>query len=378
MAPRGKKTRAKNVTKKKNSIADVAGDLTQNAETVSPSLPEKDISKNYFRRLPIEIRQMIYALAVIDQDVIEPLQVENRSNKFCGGQTAAKAFSSLLLTCRMFREELQDRPDFYQENTFRFNSYQNLATFLAALSPAHRSMVRNIRFAIKGWRPPCELKFLQSAATLLSHCTSFRSLSIIASVNVAGTGPGLIPHAYFAFLLREFQSLCSSSMHLGGNDWRRLRTQSVQHFEILFEGWSLKQGHRTFLVGGLGASADHGNLRFSGEQGFVDTDAGLVDLVQRLNSHLLELGTFCRSKYVINKPIFGRRFQEALVCLELDVFGDNRACQSHQSCMVSHGTRSRTQRAKQLSSNGVLPRVTENPKYIDTYESEDSDCIFDD
>ncbi|CCF38628.1 hypothetical protein CH063_01949 [Colletotrichum higginsianum] len=57
---------------------------------------------------------MIYALAVIDQDVIEPLQVEKRSNKFCGGQTAAKAFSGLLLTCRMFREELQDRPDFYQ------------------------------------------------------------------------------------------------------------------------------------------------------------------------------------------------------------------------------------------------------------------------
>ncbi|KAK6210139.1 hypothetical protein QIS74_11723 [Colletotrichum tabaci] len=228
MAPRGKKTRVKNVAKKINSIADVAGDLTQNAETVSPFLAGKDISKNYFRRIPIEIRQMIYALAVIDQDVIEPLQVEKRSNKFCGGQTAAKAFSGLLLTCRMFREELKDRPDFYQ-------------------------------------------------------------------------------------------------------------------------------GHRTFLVGGLGVSADHGNLRFSGEQGFVDTDAALVDLVQRLNSRLLELGTFCGSKYVIDKPIVGRRFQEALVCLELDVFGDNRAGQSHQSGMV-----------------------TENPKYIDTYESEDNKCIFDD
>ncbi|TQN73539.1 hypothetical protein CSHISOI_01954 [Colletotrichum shisoi] len=57
---------------------------------------------------------MIYALAVIDRDAIEPLQVEKRSNKFCRGQTAAKAFSGLFLTCRMFRGELQGRPDFYQ------------------------------------------------------------------------------------------------------------------------------------------------------------------------------------------------------------------------------------------------------------------------
>lgn len=55
MAPRGKKTRVKNVAKKINSIADVAGDLKQNAETVSPFLPGKDISKNYFRRIPIEV-----------------------------------------------------------------------------------------------------------------------------------------------------------------------------------------------------------------------------------------------------------------------------------------------------------------------------------
>ncbi|GKT43705.1 uncharacterized protein ColSpa_03886 [Colletotrichum spaethianum] len=155
-----------------------------------------------------------------------------------------------------------------------------------------------------------------------------------------------------------------------GDDWRRLRTARVQHFELSISRPFTPQ-RREILFSGLGASTDHRSLRFSGEHGFEDTNAAVVKKVQRLNTCLLEAGTHCSPQYAINKPVLGSRLQEALLRSELDVYGDNRVGQSHQSGMVSSGTRSRKLRAKQVSSNGVMPRVAKNPKYIDAYEDED-------
>ncbi|EFQ33307.1 uncharacterized protein GLRG_08451 [Colletotrichum graminicola M1.001] len=132
MAPRRKKVKAKkikttgvkgkNTAERSDGSRDVArGDAGDDAEHVTEKeatmllqLTQKVAGEDYFHRLPIEIRQMIYALAVVEEGKVRPVQVEARANKFHGSKTATKAFTSLLLTCRGFYEELLSRPDFYR------------------------------------------------------------------------------------------------------------------------------------------------------------------------------------------------------------------------------------------------------------------------
>ncbi|KAK1595257.1 uncharacterized protein LY79DRAFT_668059 [Colletotrichum navitas] len=132
MASRRKKVKAKKIAttkvKGKNTTEiiddasdDAGGDAGDDAEhgteketTMLLQLTQKVPGEDYFHRLPIEVRQMIYALAVIEEGQIWPVQVEARANKFHGSKTATKAFTSLLLTCRGFYEELLSRPDFYR------------------------------------------------------------------------------------------------------------------------------------------------------------------------------------------------------------------------------------------------------------------------
>ncbi|KAK2039566.1 hypothetical protein LZ31DRAFT_606311 [Colletotrichum somersetense] len=318
MASRRKKAKAKKITTSKvngknttersdDAGGDAGGDAGQDAEhvtqqeaTVPVQLTEKVPGKDYFHHLPIEVRQMIYALAVVEEDTIYPMQVEARANKFHGSNTATKVFTSLLLTCRRFYEELLSYPHFYRENTFGFCGCQILTTFLAALSPARRSMIRNIEYTALSWEVYRPYNF-KSTATLLSHCTSFQTLNIIL--------PDYLPLYCYPSpvtflelkLLQPFDSICIRS---DGNDWRRLRTTSVLHFQIsIWESRFMNPPHK-LLISGLGVSADHGNLKFSSS-----------------------------------------RFQEALIRSNLDV-----------------GTRSRKLRARQVSSNGVLPSVAQNPK----------------
>ncbi|KAK2062611.1 hypothetical protein LY76DRAFT_667794 [Colletotrichum caudatum] len=133
MASRRKEAEAKTVTtskvKGKNTTeisdgagGDAGGDaghaaehVTQQKAKVPVQSTEKVPGKDYFHRLPIQVRQMIYALAVVEEeDTIYPVQVEARANKFQGRGTATKAFTSLLLTCRGFNEELLKYPHFYR------------------------------------------------------------------------------------------------------------------------------------------------------------------------------------------------------------------------------------------------------------------------
>ncbi|GJC86789.1 hypothetical protein ColLi_09627 [Colletotrichum liriopes] len=121
MAPTRKKAKIKatnvrgtNTAEQREGAKDDAGDVTQNERMMSSQPTEKGPGENGFRRLPIEIRQMVYALAVVENEPIEPFQVEARANKFIGGKAATKAFTSLLLTCRTVYEEILSRPDFYR------------------------------------------------------------------------------------------------------------------------------------------------------------------------------------------------------------------------------------------------------------------------
>ncbi|KAK2014726.1 hypothetical protein LZ32DRAFT_657003 [Colletotrichum eremochloae] len=112
-----KKTMTAGINCKNERSGDAGNDVdhaTQQEAMMQSQSTEKAPGENFFHRLPIEIRQMVYGLAVVEEDAIYPVQVEARANKFHGGKTAAKVFTSLLLTCRRFYEELLSRPDFYR------------------------------------------------------------------------------------------------------------------------------------------------------------------------------------------------------------------------------------------------------------------------
>ncbi|KAK1983845.1 hypothetical protein LZ30DRAFT_587490 [Colletotrichum cereale] len=125
MVSRRKKAKAKTTAtgvKGKNTteMKDGAGDdtvgevrddvehVTQKEVTMSFQSIEKFPGESYFRRLPLEVRQMIYALAVVEDDPIQPVQVEARANKFQGSKTAAKSFTTLLLFCASYEESSAD------------------------------------------------------------------------------------------------------------------------------------------------------------------------------------------------------------------------------------------------------------------------------
>ncbi|KAK1595256.1 uncharacterized protein LY79DRAFT_547180 [Colletotrichum navitas] len=219
-------------------------------------------------------------------------------------------------------------------------------------------MIRKIEYSAHNWDGYRSPNLFQSAATLLTHCTSFQSLSIIIhfswpllnrllySENLPGK---LLPDP-----IRYF------NISSDGNDWRRLRNASVLHFQMSLSAGSEERA----MISGLGASADHGNLKFCGEHGYVDTNAILVEKVQRLNTYIFQLGTHCNPNYAMDKPATGSQLQEALTRSNLDVYGDDRIGQSDRSGIVCRGARSRKLRARQTSSNGVLPEVAQNPKYI--------------
>ncbi|KAF3071104.1 hypothetical protein GL218_00522 [Daldinia childiae] len=113
-----------------------------------------------FKKVPLEIRLIIYEYAVAIDEPIRPRQVFPRSNKFEWGKTsyprgvrdrdndedeAHLVVVSLSRTCRSIYRELEDTPVFYRVNSFEFDLAHNLHAFLAAIVPKRLAMIRTIR-----------------------------------------------------------------------------------------------------------------------------------------------------------------------------------------------------------------------------------------
>ncbi|OTA95391.1 hypothetical protein M434DRAFT_28894 [Hypoxylon sp. CO27-5] len=110
----------------------------------------------FFRKLPIELRLRIYEYAVYEDHIIEPIQVEPRSNKFYCEYQMVPDFQSccehvdrrvkltvvpLSYTCRAIYADLQYFCPFYKVNTFLFTNASRIHEYLAAITPQRR---RNI------------------------------------------------------------------------------------------------------------------------------------------------------------------------------------------------------------------------------------------
>ncbi|KAK6216190.1 hypothetical protein LQW54_003764 [Pestalotiopsis sp. IQ-011] len=152
-------------------------------------------------RIPVEVRLMIYELAVKLDKTIVPRQVADCSNKFTWGDreqvpvhnhpgnrdyfwesrdSERLAIVSLNLTCKQFYGELRSYPVFYRINRFQFD-VQELVPFLAAITPERRNAIRHIAVAQRslvsgGLRPKQLITLCKHAATLLKSCASLEDL----------------------------------------------------------------------------------------------------------------------------------------------------------------------------------------------------------
>ncbi|OLN81658.1 hypothetical protein CCHL11_05516 [Colletotrichum chlorophyti] len=385
MAPRSKRLKAKvrakakaeTVNGKKNragkggnsnvdGFENNSGSSTSGSYNVSMQ-PTQANKNNRFRRCPVEIRQAIYRFAVVQDEPIQPVPVEPRSNKFAGPQ-AARTFTNLLLTCRFLYEEVQSRPDFYRQNTFGFVYISKMVQFLAALTPHRRSWISSIFLWIHVSRPPSywTRQWVQPAITLLSHCTSLRRFHVIGSQDLwRGERRSMWMKSWANNL-----TSCGPSLEKSCNPWSILgRLRNLRHF-----GLTLRVQHHDAneeVVSNLTISEDPAKLKMTGNFGFVDTDADLMRELRLLISRLKAISKDICSADESWVPMTGIRLQEALHASGLDVYGEDRLGHPGQAGMVSRRTRSRALRAMQISTNGVIPIIERNLKYVDKSEDED-------
>ncbi|KAK7965112.1 hypothetical protein PG988_010116 [Apiospora saccharicola] len=133
--------------------------------------PKKDVTQRNsgvspFLRLPLELRIMIYEFAVYVDEPIRTQQAAKGSNKFVWGNEVQRihrgpiyfAFlasyknltaTELARTCRMVYHDLEAQPVFYRVNDFHLRGLIDLQRFLAAITPARRSSIRQLVVGFK-------------------------------------------------------------------------------------------------------------------------------------------------------------------------------------------------------------------------------------
>ncbi|CAJ2501408.1 Uu.00g042610.m01.CDS01 [Anthostomella pinea] len=127
-------------------------------------LTTRNANVSPFLKFPLEIRLLVYKYAVFVQKPIKPLQVKRRSNKFVWGNHSTQdvsrdhappqsvrvsteeplAMTQLSFTCRQIYKDLEAYPVFYRVNAFSFTEEWDAATFVVAITPERRSMIRRI------------------------------------------------------------------------------------------------------------------------------------------------------------------------------------------------------------------------------------------
>ncbi|KAI0134236.1 hypothetical protein BJ170DRAFT_729473 [Xylariales sp. AK1849] len=145
-----------------------------------------------FLKIPLEIRITIYEIAVAVEQPIHPRQVAQRSNKFDWRgdegrrrmhhfipieQRKEQVVVQLAYSCRQVYHELESYPVFYRVNKFGFHNSDSLLTFLAAITPERRGMLRSMLTTERIFfgRSRKAVQNHAHAMALLSRCKDLRS-----------------------------------------------------------------------------------------------------------------------------------------------------------------------------------------------------------
>lgn len=139
---------------------------------------------------------MIYELAVYVDEPIRPRQIIDRSNKFVWGnhdchvsprarkvlRTSEQPLTAMQLpkVCRGIYKDLEEFPVFYRINKFSFLKLQDLHSFLVAITPLRRSMIRSITWHYDDWTMfhsalgKVFMKYHAHILTMLLECVDLR------------------------------------------------------------------------------------------------------------------------------------------------------------------------------------------------------------
>ncbi|KAK8124715.1 uncharacterized protein PG998_000474 [Apiospora kogelbergensis] len=164
------------------------------------TLTQRNAGLSRLLKLPVEVRLLIYELAVQVDELIQPQQIAEGSNKFVWDQSLQLpcrhrvvhfylrdpikrlVVTQLARTCRMIYHELEAKPVFYRLNSFNFFHVATLYRFLAAITPERRRSIRRITIEREEFQP-CALRpevviAWDNIMPLLQQCHDLQQLQL--------------------------------------------------------------------------------------------------------------------------------------------------------------------------------------------------------
>lgn len=329
---------------------------------------------SFFTSLNLDIRLIIYEYATWEPKKLVPQQVTKRSNKFTWGDGEDKPLTvtQLSRTCRQFYRELSSCPVFYRVNIFTFDSPSDLHSFLAAITPARRHMIRNIEVCTEPdiqpprcgeWRTTDLGNNLYGTQfghvfTLLCDCRDLRQITFNTAIYLSQTASNTVMHMMRALIdiLTSILSQSQSTHHGAHSLW------NLPGFDI---GFLLYHDFRTSrrakmsmpsftpkLSQYVSAKTAPGTLQYD----------DIKDSLCKAHTALVEN----RNRQQQNPPTYptDKQIHDAVQAADLDFSGEARISQKRSVGFrdtISRRTRGQLKAESNVTEMGTI--IKEDPKY---------------
>jgi hypothetical protein len=291
---------------------------------------EQDDIESRLLKLPNEIKQRIWTLAVTVDEPITPIQFRSKSNKFLwsinqtnqeNDQRDVSAVPQLVAVqlakvCRQLYQEIAATQLFYKVNDFHFIKYSNWTisqtplTYLVAITEPRRTAIRSIKFTWHRWSKATG----SHVFTLLTACHGLQSLDM--------------------------------KLH-----WQ-LRYYNISKYP--------PPGFKESLV------AVQGLKKLTLSAGVTPDYIGWATLSQRDETKELRDQLEALFEEHMRKPRSMTynldKFRQAQIEANLDVHGEGRLCKDKKPGVISSRTRQQLRNAENLTADGTLPE-RKSPKY---------------
>ncbi|KAE9374546.1 hypothetical protein N431DRAFT_543840 [Stipitochalara longipes BDJ] len=276
-----------------------------------------DNTESGLLKLPNEVKQRIWSLAVTVEEPIVPQQIRDKSNKFIWTKDQInKKTHAIEIGAVPQLTAVQLARLFYTVNEFHFKSGHRsqspVLTYLVAITEPRRKAIRNIQV-----RLPCQMSKSNGAQlfTMITACQGLQSLDLKFYWSWGGvpTTPDQLP---------GFKE-CLVAV----------------------------QGLKSFSIGLEEVNPAYGTSFFSAQYERAKS------LCKELEPLLKERMTMARSKtYNLTK------FRQAQIDAQLDVHGEGRLSEDKKPGLVSSRTRQQVRSLDHMAADGTIPG-RESPKY---------------
>jgi hypothetical protein len=277
--------------------------------------------KCHLLEMTAEIRQKIWNYAVKEDKAIIPKQVKITSNKFWPyGPANAKVQAQvkdiqppeplitavqLSLTCHQIYDEVAATGLFYQINDITFISFDEMLTYLVAITPIRKNAIRSITFDWNSYRWACKHAF-----TMLATCEGLRNLE--AKLVYPPWG------------------------------WR--------HFGV-YDSLTELRGIENFKI----TVPDVKPERYPFSEDIFEERVAEMKKVGQEIAAVVKLPRVA--------PVLLKKIRAAEEASRLNIFGEGRLGPDKKPGIVASRTRGQLQKQKTLNDIGLIPETEEHPKF---------------